>query len=230
MKLKSMIVDDDPMARKALEKLCSKTEQIEIVSVCTNAEEALEAISQQEVDLIFLDIEMPGLSGIDFLEKLAYLPQIIITTARKEYAYEAFEYRVTDFLKKPITMPRFLKAVERAADFQAKLNAYRTYASDIFIRQEGKYVRIELEEILFFENVGDYVRIRTVKNTFLIHSTLKNIEDKLNDPRFLKVHRSYIINLTKIKDIEENTLVIEKTVIPISRANRPVLMNRINVI
>lgn len=225
-----MIVDDDVMARKALEKLCSRTDRLEVVSVCNDAEEALDVMSRLEVDLIFLDIQMPGLSGIEFLEKLTYLPQIIITTSVKEYAYEAFEYQVTDFLKKPILLPRFLKAIDRAVEFQTKLAAYRAHIQDVFVRQEGKFIRVELDEILFFENVGDYVRIRTEKNTFLIHSTLKNIEEKLNDPRFLKVHRTYIVNLSKIKDIEENTLVIDKTVIPISRANRPILMNRINVL
>jgi len=225
-----MILDDDLLARKALEKLCSKTDLLDVVAICKSAEEALKEIHKQEIDLVFLDIQMPGLSGLDFIEKAAYLPQIIMTTALKEYAYEAFEYQVTDFLKKPITLPRFLKAVERAVDFQTKLAAFRAQSPHVFIRQEGKYIRLELHEILFFENVGDYVRIRTGKTVYLIHSTLKNIEARLNDPRFLKVHRSYVVNLNKIKDIEESTLVIDKHVIPISRANRPILMSRINVL
>ena len=225
-----MIVDDDPLARKSLTNLCGKTDLLEVAAVCESAEEALKKIGEEEADLIFLDMKMPGLSGIDFMERLTHLPQIIVTTANKEYAYEAFEYEVTDFLKKPIKLKRFLKAVQKAADIQRRLTAYKETAPDLYVRQEGKYIRIALDNILFFENVGDYVRIRTDVGTFIIHSTLKNVDEKLNDPRFLKVHRSFIVNLQKIKDIEENTLVIEKNVIPISRANRPILMNRINIL
>ncbi len=230
MKLNTMIVDDDPIARKSLETLCAKTDLLDIIAICESAEEAMEKLSEQEPDLIFLDIKMPGLSGIDFMEQLTHMPQIIVTTANKEYAYEAFEYQVTDFIKKPILWPRFERAVEKAADYQRKLNAYKEFSNDLYVRQEGKYIRIALDDILFFENIGDYVRIRTTVGTYIIHSTLKNVDEKLNDPRFLKVHRSYIVNLEKIKDIEENTLVIEKNVIPISRANRPILMNRINIL
>lgn len=225
-----MIVDDDRMSRKAMENLCSKTDLIEVRAVCETAEEGLRVLGEMEIDLIFLDIELPGITGIDFLDQAAYLPQIIFTTSKKEYAYEAFEYQVTDFLKKPITLPRFLKAVEKAVDFKRKWDVYRTQNSDLYIKEEGKYIRIDYEDILYFENVGDYVRIKTTTGTHVIHSTLKSIDEKLNDPRFLKVHRSYIVNLKKIKDIEENTLVIEKAVIPISRANKPVLMSRINIL
>ncbi len=225
-----MIVDDDRMSRKALETLCSKTDLVEVKAVCATAEEGLSVLGAMEIDLIFLDIELPGITGIDFLDQAAYLPQIIFTTSKKEYAYEAFEYQVTDFLKKPIRLPRFLKAVEKAADFKRKWEVYRTQNSDIYIKEDGKYIRIDYEDILYFENVGDYVRIKTTAGTHIIHSTLKSIDEKLNDPRFLKVHRSYIVNLRKVKDIEENTLVIEKTVIPISRANKPLLMSRINIL
>jgi len=230
MKLNAMIVDDDPIARKTLEVLCGKTDLLDIVAICDSAEAALKVLKEAEPELIFLDMMMPGMDGIEFMEQLPTMPLIIFTTANQEYAYEAFEYQAIDFLKKPITQLRFLKAVEKAADYQQKLNEYRVTAPDLYVRQEGKYIRVALDDILFFENIGDYVRVRTEAGKFIIHSTLKNVEEKLNDPRFLKVHRSYIVNLQKIKDIEENTLVIERYVIPISRANRPVLMKRINVL
>ena len=113
-------------------------------------------------------------------------------------------------------------------EVQRQNETYKTIASEVYIKEDGKFVRISYEDILFFENVGDYVRIRTNESSHIIHSTLKNIASKLKDSRFLKVHRSYIVNLSKIKDIQENTLVIAKTVIPISRANKPVLMSRLN--
>ena len=228
MTLNCMIVDDDIMARKSIERLCKKTEKLNIVAICSSAEEALELLGDEPVDLIFLDVEMPGLSGIDFLEKAAFLPQIILTTSKTDYAYEAFEYQVTDYLKKPFTFPRFQKAVEKAMELHEKNKEYKANAKEVYVKEDGRFVRVSYEDILFFENVGDYVRIKTDSSSHIVHSTLKNIDAKLNNQRFLKVHRSFIVNLDKIVDIQENSLVIEQTVIPISRANKPLLMNRLN--
>lgn len=140
-------------------------------------------------------------------------------------------------MKKPIALPRFEAAIARAIDqLRTKNNASATpsfgqSASDeIFVREDGRYVRISCDDILFFENVGDYVRIKTTSGQHIIYGALKSVDEKLTDPRFLKVHRSYIVNLQKIKDIEETTLVIDKTVIPISRAHRGELMSRLNVL
>lgn len=228
MILNCMLVDDDLMARKSIERLCAKTETLNVSAICTNAEEALEKLGTEPVDLIFLDVEMPGLTGIEFLDKAAYLPQIIFTTSKKEYAYEAFEYQVTDYLKKPFTYPRFLKAVEKAIEFHEKNQEYKANANEVYVKEEGKFVRVAYDDILFFENVGDYVRIKTAQSSHIIHSTLKNIDSKLNSQRFVKVHRSFIVNLNKIVDIQENSLVIGEVVIPISRSNKPLLMNRLN--
>lgn len=230
MKLQCLVVDDDPIARGMLENLCEQNEQLSLKATCANAEEALEFLSHESIDLLFLDVEMPGMSGIQLLEKLPYRPQVIITTVNKEYAFEAFEYQVTDFLHKPVHLLRFLKSVEKAMAFHQRFQNYRTHSNNLFIKEEGQYVRLELNAIHYFENVGDYVRISTSHGTHLVHSTLKAVEEKLNDPRFLKVHRSYIVNLDVVKDIKENTLVIGRQVIPVSRANRPVLMERINIL
>lgn len=228
MKFSSLIVDDDAMSRKAIEKLCNKTNHVEVVGICESAEEAMSKLDSTYVDLMFLDVEMPGLSGIELLQELKSPPLAIITSSKEDYAYEAFEYQVVDYLKKPIPYERFMKAIELAIVTQEKINAFKKQSQDIYVRHDGKFVRVPFDEILFFENAGDYVRIKTTTKNLIIHSTLKHIDQRLMDPRFLRVHRSFIINLTKIEDIEENTLVIDKDVIPISRANKSTLMGRLN--
>ena len=228
MNLKTVIVDDDPIARAAVTTLCKKTPAINLVNSCESAETAIKTVNTDDIDLILLDIEMPGMSGIDFLNRVLYLPQVIFVTSKRKYAFEAFEYQVTDFLEKPISLQRFQRAIEKANSVQEQINAYKKQSKDLYIKHEGRYVRIAYDDILFFENIGDYVRINTTERKYIIHSTLKSINSKLSDPRFLKVHRSFIINMDKIRDIEENTLVIQQTVIPISRANKPILMSRLN--
>ena len=225
-KLRCIIVDDEIMARKSLERLCNKTETIEVITSFENAEIAIKFLKKDSVDLIFLDIEMPGLTGIEFLSAVSVLPQIIFTSSKTEYAFEAFQHQVTGYLQKPIDYSRFLLAL----DIQKQNDLFKAAAEEIYIREEGKYIRIPYCTILYFETVGDYVKIITENENHVIHSTLKNVARRLNNTRFLKVHRSYIINLAKIKDIDESTLVINRKVIPISRANRPLLMSRLNIL
>lgn len=231
-RLKCLIVEDEVMSLKSLSKLCEKMEQLELIDALDNAKDALKRIEAEKVDLVFLDIEMPEMTGIEMLEHLTVTPQIIFTTGNKEYAYEAFEYDVTDFLKKPITPLRFAKAVDKALHRQEQLDSVATASSknEIYIRTEGRFVRVPYEDIMYFENVGDYVKVITSDGNHIIHGSMKSIDSRINHPRFLKVHRSYIVNLDKIKDIEDNTIVIGKTVIPISRAHRPILMRTINIL
>lgn len=233
MKLKSIIVEDEPMASKALERMCEKSKHVELLANYENAEKVLEHFADLDIQLIFLDIEMPGLSGLELLDKLPYLPQIIFTTSNVEYAFQAFEYDVTDFLKKPIIPGRFEKAVEKAIQIEERYNAINLESAkhELFIKTDGKYIRVPYSEILYFENVGDYVKVITEKlGTQVIYGALKSIDERLNYPRFLKVHRSFIVNLEKIVDIEDNTLVIGKKVIPISRAHKPILLKNINIL
>ncbi len=230
--IKAIIVDDELMARKSLERLCSKTELIETVGVCSSAAEALALLEVTEVDLLFLDIEMPELSGLEMIEQLSYLPQVIFTTANKQYAFEAYEYDITDFLKKPITQPRFLKAVDKVLIKQDQLNAVtvESQASEIYVKVDGRLVRIPFSKIQYFENVGDYVSVVSDLGKYIIHGTLKGIDARIKNPRLIKIHRSFIINLDRVVDIEDNTVVIEKKVIPISRAHKSILMQRLNIL
>jgi DNA-binding LytR/AlgR family response regulator len=228
--LQCIIVDDDMLARKSLERLCTRHEELSLSGIFESAAEAITFLESNEepIDLIFLAVEMPGMTGIEFLNNLTIMPMVIFTTSNSDYAFEAFEYQAVDFLKKPISIPRFDQAVAKALESATKNRAaVASQTDELFVKEDGRYIRIPCDQILFFENVGDYVRIKTNSGQHIIHGTLKSIDDKLNDSRFLKVHRTYIVNLSKIKDIEESTLVIDKTVIPISRAHKQELMSRL---
>ena len=228
--MKCIIVEDELMARKALENLCRKVEWLVVAGSFEHAADAVDVVNEGNVELLFLDIELPGMSGLEFLEQLPYLPQVVFTTSNKDYAFEAYQYDVTDFLKKPITQQRFLRAVEKIELREKQLKAIATVsaAHEIYIKSEGKFIRLPYRDILYFENVGDYVKVVMPGENHIIHGSLKSIDQRIQNPRFIKVHRSYIVNMDKIKDIEDNTLVIGSKVIPISRAHKPILLRSIN--
>lgn len=231
MTLTCIIVEDEPMSRKALERLCHQHASLDLLMSFDNAEAALDFLSGQEVDLIWLDVEMPGLNGFGLLEQLPSLPSVVLTSTKIEYAFDAFQHQVTDYLKKPITLPRFNLAVEKVLDLHSRTKSAATTASrqEIYIKSDGRYIRLPFETISYIENFGDYVKIFTPSQTHVVYTTMKYLEEKLGT-QFLRVHRSYIVHLDKIVDIEENTLVISNKVIPISRANKPELMNRLNLL
>jgi len=220
-----IIVDDDEMARASLQMLCEKIENLVIDEIFDNGMDALNWLKNNDTDVLLLDIEMPDLSGMDLIKSVDKLPQIIFITGHTEYALEAFEHHVTDFVPKPVKLPRLIKAIERAEELNN--NVKSEGQNEIFVRVDGRFVRLPLSDILYVESLGDYVTFVTNDKKYIVHSTLKNIDDKLTNNDFLKVHRSYIINLTKVVDIEENNLVIKDKVIPISRAHKPLLMKRI---
>ncbi len=232
MKLKTLIIDDEIMARKAMHKYSENNPHLQVIGESENAEEALKVMDKLEVDLMLLDIEMPGMSGLELLDKLPYFPHVVFTTSKAEYAYDAFEYDVVDFLKKPITKPRFDKAIDKVITQVEKEESIASQSAkrEMYIREDGKYIRIPFDTILYFENVGDYISIKTTNGNHIMHGALKSLDNKLSNPNFLKVHRSFIVNMEKIKDIEDNTLVIDKKVIPISRAHKPILLKSINFI
>ncbi|MEQ9297541.1 MAG: LytTR family DNA-binding domain-containing protein [Cyclobacteriaceae bacterium] len=228
--MKCLIVDDDEMARASLEHLCSKINELEIVAACNNGIEAMRLLKQEAIDLVFLDIEMPDLSGLDLVKTLDQLPQIIFVSGHTKYAIEAFEYHVTDFLVKPIDLPRLIKSIDHAQSLADKKEESHDLR-ELFVKVDGRLVRLSYDDILYVESIGDYVVFNTIKKEkFIVHSTLKNIDAKLQHPEFLKVHRAFVVNLTKIVDIEESNLVIGDKVVPISRAHKPILLKRIKTL
>ena len=230
-----IIIDDDSAARLIVHKLCSKSTQLNVLEEFSNAIEAIKYLNSQEVDVIFLDIHMPTFSGFDFIQTLKNPPKIILTTSDKNFALEAFEYpSVVDYLVKPIAQERFDKAIKRLENVSVKVDKTSSEAADetkeLYVNVDRRLVKINFSDINVIEAKGDYIRIKTNDKSHIVHSTLKKIEDKLPQELFLKVHRSYIINLSKIIDIEDNSVLIKQDIIPVSRSNRSELMKRLNLL
>jgi DNA-binding LytR/AlgR family response regulator len=230
MILSSVIVEDLQVAADYLTRCCEKSGLLEVKGHFPNVEEALLFLNQQSVDLLFLDVEMPGATGFELLDRLAYSPKVILTTSKPEYAYNAFEYNVSDFLKKPFTYQRFLEAVQKVTSPSIDNNISSTATDHIYIKTEGKLIRLNNSDILFIESMGDYVKFVSNDKKYITHNTIKNLEEKVNKQCFLKTHRSYIINVNKIDDIRENLLFIKGNEIPISKAHRPEVLKRLNII
>lgn len=232
MNIKAILIEDNIMEAAVLEQYCTNYDNVELAATFSNGSDAIAYLNQHKVDIVFLDIEMPDMTGLQLLDKISCLPQIIITTSNKEYAYDAYEHEVVDFLKKPIALARFTKTMEKVMRNHEMRNrvALSSSATELYVKTEGKYIRVPYNEVLYFENVGDYIKVITNSGMHIIYGALKTLAEKLSYPRFLKVHRSFIVNLDKIVDIEDNSLVIGKKVIPISRAHKPIIMNSINLI
>ena len=200
-KLNCIIVDDDRISIQVLEALIQKTSLLNFVASFTSAPEALQSLQNHDIDLIFLDVEMPEMSGLEFLQSLTKKPEVIIISSKEKYALDAFNSDVTDYLLKPITdYGRFLKAVMKVTDKQNTQSD--TQANNIFVKVDSLFVNLDFEDILWVEAYGDYVKIVTKHKTHTVYAKLKSVEERLPQNLFMRVHRSYIVNLTKI-DFEE---------------------------
>ncbi|MFD1017347.1 LytR/AlgR family response regulator transcription factor [Winogradskyella rapida] len=235
-----IIIDDEATARAIIGQLCASEDSLNILEEFPNAMQAIKFLNQHDVDLIFLDIHMPDFTGFDFIETLKNLPKIILTTSDPQFAIQAFEYDcIVDYLVKPITPARFKKAIQKVAASShrptpsEKLTSEKeesTSGNDLYVNIDRRLIKIDIPSVYLVEAKGDYIQIKTEDKNYTVHSTLKKIADKLPDSLFLKVHRSYIINVDKIIDIEDNSVLIKKDVIPVSRSNRPELMKRLNLL
>ncbi|MFY0255613.1 LytR/AlgR family response regulator transcription factor [Chitinophaga sp. 30R24] len=228
-----LIVDDNKLARTAMKQLASHVVQLHAVGECSSAMEAYNLLQKEKIDLLLLDIEMPGMSGLELTRNLGKKrPVIIFTTVKKEYAVEAFELNVADYLIKPVQPARFIQAIEKAKEI-IDSNNRELQVSDtefVFIRDNGVLKRIRTEDILFLEAMGDYVKLNTPQKFHAIHTTLKALEEKLPAGKFMRVHRSYIIALDKIESIEDGTIIIQKNTIPVADAYRSALNNKLNLL
>jgi len=236
--MKCIVVDDDLMSQKMVEGLVKKTPVLEHIGTYGSAIEASAAITEKHIDLIFLDVEMPEMTGLDLLKTLHNPPQIILVTSKQNYALDAFEYNVTDYLLKPIdSYSRFLKAVMKAKENIDKAIEVPTEADgsngpeNLFIKVDSLLVNFDLKEILLVEAYGDYVKIHTAGGkVHTVYAKMKDIEGKLPITDFLRVHRSFIVRLDKIKNIDSSNLQIAEKIIPISNSYKPKLMERINTL
>lgn len=231
-----IVIDDDLTARLIIKQLCSNTDQVSVVEEFSSAIDAIKYLNSNDVDLIFLDIHMPTFSGFDFIQTLKSPPKIILTTSDKNFALQAFEYEcVVDYLVKPITKERFNKSLNKLASLEEpktsnEIDGSKEESSFIYVSVDRRLVKINIPDIYFVEAKGDYISIKTESKNYIVHSTLKKIEDKLPSTLFLRIHRSFIINVSQIIDIEDNSVLIQKSVIPISRSNKSELMKRLNLL
>ncbi|WP_299521091.1 LytTR family DNA-binding domain-containing protein [Winogradskyella sp.] len=233
-----IIIDDEATARAIIGQLCSNVPSLTVLEEFPNAIQAIKYLNQNEVDLIFLDIHMPDFTGFDFIETIKNPPKIVLTTSDANFAIQAFEYDcIVDYLVKPITPERFQKAIQKAetspvaaSSSSASEHVETTSGNDLYVNIDRRLIKIDIPSIYLVEAKGDYILIKTEDKNYTVHSTLKKIEEKLPDSLFLKIHRSYIINVQKIIDIEDNSVLIKKDVIPVSRSNRPELMKRLNLL
>jgi DNA-binding LytR/AlgR family response regulator len=212
--IRCIITDDEPLARKGLQGYVERTKFLQLVAVCENALALTETLKGQSTDLLFLDIEMPHLNGIDFLKSLPFSPKVIFTTAYEKFAIQGYELDVLDYLLKPIAYERFLKACCKAQDlFRIKENS-ETY---FFIKTEHKLEKLFFGEILFAEAMENYVAIYSRDKKMITHSTLKSVQESLPQKQFIQTHKSYIINMDQISAIEGNVLHIDKYQVPVSK-------------
>jgi DNA-binding LytR/AlgR family response regulator len=228
-----LVVDDQKVFRAVLKKLITLDTTLTLIGECADATEAHSKILSHQIDILFLDIEMPGISGMELAKILeGKRPMIIFTTSKLEYAAEAFDLNVVDFLVKPITPARFLRAVEKAREiFKNKdLPIANKEAGFVFIRDSNIIKKLKVDDILYLEAQGDYVRIHLTDHSYTIHSSLKSVEQKLSPHIFLRVHRSFIINLSKVDTVEGGTLIIHHNMVPVSDAYRPALNKRMQVL
>ncbi|WP_010135070.1 LytR/AlgR family response regulator transcription factor [Ochrovirga pacifica] len=254
-----IIIDDDATSRLLIRKLCGVQENLTVLEEFPNAIQAIKFLNQNHVDLIFLDIHMPDFTGFDFIQTIKNPPQIILITSDRNFAIDAFEYDcIVDYIVKPLELPRFLKAIQKVQKISnavqqtepvvqpsvksADINIVadegtadvsqhsKSPGKDLYVNIDRRLVKINISSIYLVEAKGDYIQIKTEEKNYVVHSTMKKIEEKLPEDLFLKVHRSYIINTKKIIDIEDNSVLIKKDVVPVSRSNRPELMKRLNLL
>ena len=229
--MKCLVVDDDELSRGILEGLISDTSSLELVASCDDPIKAFNIIKESKIDLLFLDIEMPKMDGISMLKALSPLPQVILVTSHDEYAVESYEYDVTDFVKKPISTARFLKAVEKANKrFNTDASLFTTKGETIFIKSDSKLVQINTHKIFWIEALGNYMRVITEDGKYTILSTMKDVANKLPSDEFVRVHRSFIVRLDKIESIEDNYIVINNNQINIGKAYKEGLSGKLNLL
>ena len=238
--MKAIVIDDEVTARIIIRQVAEDISGLDIIEDFSNALQAIKYLNKNTVDVIFLDIHMPDFTGFDFIESLKNPPKIVLTTSDRNFALEAFEYKfVVDYLVKPIELDRFKKAIEKVNTFKlvdevvAPVKPKEEVLENentLYVNIDRRLVKIDIASIYVIEAKGDYIKIKTEEKSYIVHSPLKKIQEKLPSKNFLKVHRSYVINIDKTIDIEDNSVLIKQDVIPVSRVNRNELRRRLNLL
>ncbi len=242
--IKAILVDDDLLALNNLKYLCGKLGKVQVVGAFEDAISALDFLQQNQVDVLFLDIEMPDFSGMELAKTIRNLPALIFTSAKAEYALEAFEYAAIDYIQKPVTLSRLSLAIEKLEKVirmvqplpamavpSQRLMGSSSMQDFVFVKTGGKLVKIILQEVLFIESTGDYVTFVTINGKrWVTLGTMKGMEEKIQHPDMLRIHRGYIVNLRHIRGIEDTAVAVGDFVIPVSRAHKQSLLQKIHTI
>lgn len=232
--MKCIVVDDNKMSRTMVKQLIEQVSFLELKAECENPVEAFNYLKKEEVDLVFLDIEMPTMTGLELIRNLEKRPIIILITAKKDYAVEAFELNVADYIIKPVTLSRFMIAVDRAKELyeskDQKIVINEKEKDYIFVRSNSLLTKVRIQDIIYVQALGDYVNIFTKDKRLTVHITLKGMEEKLPKDKFYRLHRSYLTSLNHIDNIEEGTVYVGKHPLPIGEQFKKELLKRINLI
>lgn len=230
--MKCLIVEDNRMAVLAVQKLLSGISFVEVVGECENALEAVNFLAQHPVDLLLLDVEMPKMSGIDFLKQITKRPLVILITAKTNYAVEAFEHNVVDYLVKPIAQDRLIKAMMKAKELYDSNHKVLEQQGNsfLFVREKGILSKVVIEEIIYIQALGDYLTIYTQQGRHVVHMTLKNFQERFTSANFHRIHRSYIVALDKIDSIADDIAYINKHPIPIGEVYKSELLKKLNLL
>lgn len=226
--LKCIVVDDDPMSVQVVKHFIEKTNFLDLTAECDSAIKASNILREEQVDLIFLDIRMPEMTGMELVKSLEDDFEIVLVTSETDHAIEAIEYNVTDYLVKPIEYPRFLKAANKAKQNIEKLIQLNDSQKDIYVKSDSKIVKIDLDNIQYIEALADYVIINTTSKRHIVHSTMKGIEKKMPATKFIRVHRSYIVNTDKIISMEDLNIKIGEKSIPIGASYKTAFLDKLN--
>ena len=228
-KLTCAIIEDDPVSMSVIQGLAEKTGLFQSISCLDSSSKAVGWLIDNPVDLIFLDVEMPDLTGLELLKSLTNKPAIIIISSNPKYAVDAFEYSVTDFLLKPVKdYVRFLTAVNKVK-FKDRTDDKRP-DEELFVKVDSLLMKLNFDDIIWVEASGDYIKIQTIDKVQVVYSTLKKMEEKLPQHKFVRVHRSFLVNISKITNIDSTNLEINKKIIPISGTYKDDLLKRISVL
>lgn len=229
--MKCIIIDDDKMARDILEHFISKHPELELINQFENPTDAIAYIKQNDVKLIFLDVEMPKMTGIEFIAYLnENLPKVILTTSHSEFAIEAFKYNVSGYLVKPIKFDLFSAAVKKALTEKENNTTVEFKDNVVFIKEGKTIVKIVKADIKLIECIGDYVTLHSKEKKYTVHSTMKAMENRFSHNDYLRVHRSYIIQIDAIEDIEDDSIAIGQKLIPIGKTYKSAVYRRLNII
>jgi len=236
MKVKCILIDDEPLALKVLQNHISKIPWLQIVGSIENPIEAFEILKSKKIDLVFLDIQMPELSGLEFLQTLANPPAVIFTTAYRQFAADSYDLDGLDYLIKPIAFPRFLKAVNKyverygnKSDLPLEGTATSVEGRSFFIKKGREMVKIDLDKILFIEGLKDYVQIFLKDQKYIYKARLSNLEEELLDDQFIRVHKSFLVPISKIQSISATEIKIGNQVIPVGRTYKNLVFKRLQV-